>query len=114
MYINLVSRSKLSNSTQCYHWEVSLETLLYLIDQSGHLRTIWGLDMLALGDADKETVRSHVRKNNLNIEMFDGLAPEPGFGLEFLDKKLSKRFDRLHEYNHQMELENILVELNLL
>ena len=60
------------------------------------------------------TIKNHIEKNNLNIDMFDGLAPEQAFGLEFLDKKFSRKFDRLHEYNHQIELENILMELNLL
>ena len=99
---------------QFYHWEVSLETLLYLIDQSIHLHTIWGLDLLTLSDESKTTIKDHIKKNNLNINIFDGLAPEPTFGLEFLDKRFSRQADRLYEYAHQLELENILIELNLL
>lgn len=116
LLLNLVKNGNLTNLEylQCYHWEVSLETLLYLIDQSVYLRTVWGLNMLTLCDKSKETIKNHIKKNNLNIDIFDGLAPEQTFGLEFFDQKFSRKFDRLHEYNHQIELENILMELNLL
>ena len=99
---------------QFYHWEVSLETLLYLIDQSSELRTIWGLNMLTLSEEAKKTVKDHIQKNNLDIDILDGLAPEPSFGLQFLDKKHGRLQDRLHDYVQQIELDNILMELSLL
>ena len=115
LILNLVKNGHFSQLQylQCYYWEVSLETLLYLIDQSS-LRTIWGLDLLNMTEESKETIRNHIRKNNFNINLFDGLAPDPSFGLQFLDKKMCKQVDRLHEYTHQLELENMLIELSLL
>lgn len=115
LLLNLVKNGNLDKLEylQCYHWEMSLETLLYLIDQSS-LRTIWGLNLLDMTEESKETIRSHIRKNNLSISLCDGLAPDPTFGLQFLDKKLGRQIDRLHEHAHQLEMEHILVELSLL
>ena len=99
---------------QFYHWEVSLDTLLYLIDQCPCLKTLWGLNLLNLSNTSKDTVRNHIKKNNLNIELFEGLYPEPVFGLQFLDKKFRRQSDRLHDHVHALELDVLLMELNLL
>ena len=63
LLLNLVKNGNLTNLKylQCYHWEVSLETLLYLIDQSFHLQTVWGLNMLTLCDKSKDTIKNHIR-----------------------------------------------------
>ena len=47
---------------QIYQWgDISLETILYLIDQAQHLTTIWGLNLLCLSDSARETITSHIR-----------------------------------------------------
>ena len=47
---------------QVYQWgDISLETILYLIDQAQHLTTIWGLNLLSLSDSAREIITSHIR-----------------------------------------------------
>ena len=38
---------------------------------------IWGLDLLMMNPAGVTTIRDHIRKNNLNITVHDGISPEP-------------------------------------
>ena len=100
---------------QIYQWgDISLETILYLIDQAKQLRTIWGLNLLSLTEAARETIRSHLRKNNLNISLHDGVAPEPYRGLQWIRQRINHREQRLNEFRRATHLEEILIELNLL
>ena len=99
---------------QCYQWDVSLETILYMIDQTPALNTIWGLDLLLICQKSRETVESHIRKNNFNISLNDGIAPEQSRGLDWISEKINHREIRLSDFSRQTNLEEILVELNLL
>ena len=99
---------------QCYQWDVALETVLYLIDQTPSLTTIWGLDLLLICEESRETVENHIRKNNLNISLNDGIAPEQSRGLDWISERINHREVRLADFSRQINLEEILVELNLL
>ena len=100
---------------QLYQWgNISLETILYLIDQAKQLTTIWGLDLLSLTDTARETITSHIRKNNLNISLHDGVAPEPCRGLQWMRQRVNQTEQRLIEFHRATHLEEILEELNLL
>ena len=99
---------------QCYQWEVALETILYLIDQTPSLTAIWGINLLNLSDQSKEAVRTHIRKNNFNISLNDGIAPEQSRGLDWIGERINQREVRLNNFTRQTHLEEILIELNLL
>ena len=98
---------------QCFQWEVSLDTLLYLIDSGPRLRQLWGVDLLMLSSSGVRAIREHIRKNNLNICLHDGIAPEPPRGLNFLSERSNLRAES-SDHGAQADLESILEELNLL
>jgi len=115
MILNQVKCGNLSKleTLQCFQWEVSLDTMLYLIDQSTQLRKIWGLDLLMMSPNGVATIRDHIRKNNLNIDVHDGISPEPPKGLHFLSERSQHRVES-SDRAAQADLESLLIELNLL
>ena len=115
MILNMVKAGNLSQlkTLQCFQWEVSLDTMLYLIDQTPGLATIWGLDLLMMSPAGVKTIQDHIRKNNLNIDVHDGISPDPPKGLNFLSERSQHRVES-SDHTAQADLESILVELNLL
>jgi len=115
MILNMVKAGNLLQlkTLQCFQWEVSLDTMLYLIDQTKGLRTIWGLDLLMMSPAGVQTIQEHIRINNLNIDVHDGISPDPPKGLNFLSERSQHRVES-SDHTAQADLESILVELNLL
>eukprot|EP00092_Neocalanus_flemingeri_P033846 GFUD01036807.1.p1 GENE.GFUD01036807.1~~GFUD01036807.1.p1 ORF type:complete len:552 (+),score=114.11 GFUD01036807.1:151-1806(+) len=115
MILNMVKAGNLSRlrTLQCFQWEVSLDTMLYLIDQTPGLATIWGLDLLMMSPAGVKTIQDHIRKNNLNIDVHDGISPDPPKGLNFLSERSQHRVES-SDHTAQADLESILVELNLI
>lgn len=115
MILEMVKAGNLSKLTtlQCFQWEVSLDTMLYLIDQSPFLSCIWGLDLLMMNPAGVKTIQDHIRLNNLNIDTHDGISPEQPKGLPFLSERSQARVESA-DHAAQADLENILIELNLL
>ena len=45
--------------------------------QAQQLTTVWGLNLLSLTDSARQTIERHIVKNNLNISLHHGVAPEP-------------------------------------
>jgi len=115
MILNMVKAGNLAQlkTLQCFQWEVSLDTMLYLIDQTIGLKTIWGLDLLMMSPTGVKTIQDHIRKNNLNIDVHDGISPEPPKGLKFLSEHSQQRVESA-DRSAQADLESILVELNLI
>jgi len=115
MILNQVKCGNLTKleTLQCFQWEVSLDTMLYLIDQSTQLRKIWGLDLLMMSPNGVATIRDHIRKNNLSIDVHDGISPEPPKGLHFLSERSQHRVES-SDRAAQADLESLLIELNLL
>ena len=61
-------------SLQCFQWDVSQETMLFIVDQCPKLRDIWGLDLLMLSPAAISAVQAHIKKNNRWIDVHDGMC----------------------------------------
>ena len=61
-------------SLQCFQWDVSLETMLFIVDSCPDLRDIWGLDLLMLSPASIAAVQSHIQRNNRWIDFHDGMC----------------------------------------
>lgn len=61
-------------SLQCFQWDVSLETMLFIVDQCPKLRDIWGLDLVMLSPSAIAAVQSHIKKNNRHIDVHDGMC----------------------------------------
>merc|ERR1719209_2549570 len=95
MILNMVKAGNLLQlrTLQCFQWEVSLDTMLYLIDQTKGLKTIWGLDLLMMSPAGVQTIQEHIRINNLNIDVHDGISPDPPKGLNFLSERSQHRVE---------------------
>ena len=53
-----------------FQWDVSLETMLFIVDSCPQLRDIWGLDLLMLSPASISAIQSHIRRNNRWIGKF--------------------------------------------
>jgi len=113
MILNQIKSGNLANLQTLPQWEVSLDTMLYLIDQSTKLTRIWGLDLLMMNPAGVLTIREHIRNNNLNIDVHDGISPDPPKGLNFLSERSQHRVES-SDQSAQADLENILMELNLI
>lgn len=77
------------------------------------LARIWGLDLLMMSPAGVTTIREHIRKNNLSIDVHDGISPEPARGLGFLSERSRHRVEG-SDRAAQADLETLLLELNLL
>jgi hypothetical protein len=45
---------------RCFQWEVSLETMLFIIDNCPRLRHIWGLDLLMLSPQSISAIQVNV------------------------------------------------------
>lgn len=81
---------------QCFQWEVSLETMLFIVDQCPKLRHIWGLDLLMLSPQSITAVQQHIVNNNREITLHDGMSTSDeraSKGIPFLSERSKRRVE---------------------
>ena len=100
---------------QCFQWRVSLETMLFIIDQCPKLRHIWGLDLLMLSPEAIATIQQHIKRNNRDIALhdvitFNGSAGDDNKGIPFLSERSKHRVEAAEQLSDEERHEIILRE----
>ena len=112
MMLRLTHRGHLRHLTHltCFQWPVSLETMLFLIDQCPDLATIYGLDMLMLCPRSIALIQTHIRRNNRAIDLRCDSTSSPPRGIPFLSERSKHRVEAAEQVSGDERFEHILRE----
>lgn len=113
MILRLTRDGRLASlrSVTCFQWRVSLETMLFLIDQCCQLNTIFGLDLLMLCPESISIIQEHITRNNRDITLRDAsLLEKTSKGIPFLSERSRHRLEAADQISEDDRLEHILKE----